>query len=906
MRQGVKFLLAIGVWLVVHQVDVLAQFTVQHQAPTVISNGEDTSFEFLVAGINQQQVQEAILFYRLDGDISFSQKEAILRNGIFTVTHKVENNSASALEYYFLLRLTNGQEISFPDADFTENPIRVPIVGTVATEEPEYEQLTGVDFNILAPEAGSAFTEDDFVVAIALFYDQAGIEPGKFHLFIDGQDVTADADTSSHFISYSPEKIRTGNHSIALDYITDSGERLRLTGWEFSIIDPSKAQYAGFGERRVPIGSLELTARNQDVGGDINDALTGRLRLSGSQGYFNYSVNGFLTSQESDRLQPQNRFGVNMNYGKWWRFNAGHIFPRISNLSLAGRRVFGINSSIHLLNEGFNVQFLYGEINRNVTNIYGSLTRQEVLANDGSVVDTTYSLGFADEGRGTFTREIIGGRVAFGNPRKFQFGIHALKVEDDTTSLDRITDFNTLQTFRRDLSTGLSPADITKLTNQPELLAVSGNPTPNGNLVAGADLKMTADKRRIQLEAEVSAGMLNSDITGGALTVERADELGFDIDEDDADLLDRISRYIIINENLRNLPLRITDDDDTEFFFPTAILAGNGLTSLNYGANNLRVQYRWIGPDYNSLANNTVRRDVAGITITDRIRMFRNRIFLTLGYETLDDNVVGNLDATTNTQTLRTNLSWYPINRLLPRVSLGIRSRSRDNDVVRFNPNVGNARLNAAVQNFVIVAGDTLGAPTARSNSTFNFNGSITQQFELFDMQHDASLNLNTLQTTDDVFEFGDTKSTSVSVNVNSRFAIMPLSTNFGFTVNNTETISGLNKFEIFGFFVGGTYFMMDGKLRLTGRLASTSNKTTTLPLRINDNNTDTAIDDFFEPDNPLTERETDFSTFVLRTGVQYDINQYHALLFDANFTNVSGDNISNDRIVQLRYIFKF
>ena len=899
-------MLAICAWMAMYQADAWAQFTVQHQAPTVVVKGQDTAFEFLVAGINQQQVQEALLFYRVDGDISFSQKEATLRNGIFSVRHRVDDNGASTFEYFFLLRLTNGQEVSFPEADFNENPIRVPIVGN-DTDEAEYEQLTGVDYNILSPEEGTAFTEEDFVVAVALFYDQSTIEPGAFHLFVDGEDVTANADTSSHFISYAPEKIRIGNHTIALDYITNSGDRLRLIGWEFSIIDPSKAQYAGFGERRVPVGSLELTARNQDVGGDINDALTGRLRVSGSQGYFNYSVNGFLTSQESSRLQPQNRFGVNLNYGKWWRHNAGHIFPSISNLSLAGRRVFGVNSSIHLLNEGFNVQFLYGELNRDVSNIYGSLLRQEVFTEDGTaVVDTTYSLNFANEGRGTFTREIIGGRVAFGNPRKFQFGVHAIKVQDDTSSIDRITDFTSLQTFRRDLTSGLSAGDINKLTNQPELLAVNGNPTPSGNFVAGADLKFNADKRRIQFEGEVSAGVLNNDITGGALTVERADELGFDIDEDDADLLDRLSRFIIVNENLNNLPLRITDDDDTEFFFPTAILAGNGVTSLNYGANNLRVQYRWIGPDYNSLANNTVRRDVAGITITDRVRLFRNRIFLTLGYESLEDNVVGNLDATTTTDTYRSNISWYPVNRLLPRLSLGFRARTRDNDIARFNPNLGIGNLNASVQNFQIVNGDTLGAPTARSNSTFNFNGSITQQFELFGMLHDASVNLNTLQTTDDVFEFGDTKSTSVSLNVNSRFTLFPLNTNFGFTVNNTETISGLNEFNIFGFFVGGTYFLMDGKLRLTGRLAATNNKTTILPLRINTNGTDTAVDDFFEPDNPLSQRETEFSTFVLRTGLQYDINQYNALLFDANFTNVSGDNISNDRIVQLRYIFKF
>jgi hypothetical protein len=895
---------------VVNTESVFAQFNIQHQAPTVIVTGEETTLEFLVPGITQDQVSSATLFSRTDGELSYNQQESLLQNGSFFFQVRVDAANANTFEYYLVIQLINGSELTFPEANFIENPVQIPVVGEAEEEEPEYEALTGVDYTILSPEEGLAYSQDDMVLAIALFYDPDLIEPGEFRIMLDNKDVTADADTSAYFLTYAPKKIRLGTHRFSIDYVTEN-TIYRLTSWSFNVVDPSQASFSGFTERTLPRGNVELTARNQVIAGDVNDALTGLVRVSGNQGYLNYSVNGFLTSQESSRLQPQNRFGVDLNYGKWIRLQGGHIFPTVSNLSMNGRRVFGLNTSVHLADENLNLQFLFGELSREITNRYGSLNRNEITAPDGSVVDTTYTLGFENQGQGTFRRQIVGGRVGFGNPDRFQFGIHALKVQDDTTSIRNIGDFTSLQNFRPDLVSGLSADDVSKLNNQPDILQVDGgNPRARGNLVAGTDLQFSADQNRIRFNGELTAGVLNNDISGGALTVQRADELGFDIDQADADLLDRLSRFIIINENMSNLPLRIREnaqgDNETEFFFPTAVLAGNSQASFNYLNNNLRIQYQWIGPDYTSLANNTIRRDVAGFTISDRIRMFENRIFLTLGYESLDDNVVGNLEATTTTNTIRTNLSWYPIDRLLPRVSVGIRLRSRDNGVARFNPNIGSDILNASVQNFRIVNGDTLGAPVARSNQTFNFSSSVTKQFDAFESRHDVSLNLNTLRTRDDVFEFGDTRSLSLSLNLNSRFSQLPLNTQLGMNVNNTETTSGLSDFKIFGIFAGGTYFLMENRLSLNGQVALTNNINVNQSLRINDNGTaGFSGDDYYEADPGQIQRN-EFSTFVFRMGAEFTIDQYQALIFDANFNNVSLAGTANDRIVQLRYVFRF
>ncbi len=886
------------------------QFNVQHQQPTTVVRGELTSLEFLVPGVTQNDVQEAILFYRYDEALGYEQSELNFQSGIFDIGLQVDDEDASTLEYYFQLTLRNGQEILFPENDPSDAPVRVEIVDSEnVSNQP---RNSGIDYTILSPEPGDAIAPNDVVIAIALFYDINELEEGEFRLFIDDRDVTELADTSDYFISYVPKGLQNGTHTIRLNYLTSSQTYL-VEQWDFDVVDPSRARTDDFvtGNRNRPIGNIELGARSQNIAGNSNDAYTARTNISGSYGALRYSLNGFFTSQESNRLQPQNRFGANIRVGNWLRLNAGHVYPNLSRLTIDGRRIYGLNSELRLLKESFNIQFLYGEINRKVNNLYQGVTRNEIDDGAGNVVDTTYTLNYENLGKGTFTRKITGGRVAFGNERKFQLGIHAMKVEDDTTSIFNIRDYNTLLDASPTLYSNLTLEDRQKLSDNPDLLTIqNGSVQARGNFVAGADLRMGLASNRIQLRSETVVSALNNNIYGGSLTVQRADDLGFDIEQQDADLLESISRLIIINENMNVLPIRVkdfsSDSAEAEVFFPTSLIGSNSELSINYPANNFKLQYRWVGPNFNSLANSTIRKDIAGFTATDRFRLLQNRVYVTLGFETLEDNVTGNKDATTQSNTYRTNISWYPVSRDLPRVSAGFRFRTRDNSVNRFNPNLAPNLENASVQNFVISGADTLLTPTPKENTTLNLSGSITQQFEWMDIIHDASLSINNLNTTDEVFAFGDVQSSAVSFNLSSRFNTLDLRTQLGITINNTETGNGQTDIRIFGMYAGGSYFLLDRKLNLNGRLAITSNTSTTRNLIVEpsvDGDNDPSNDYFVLSD---TRNTSDFGTFVIQAGAQYDINNYHSFIFDANFTNVTGAGNSNDSIVSLRYLFNF
>ncbi len=897
-----------------------AQFTVQHQMPVSLIQGQENELTFSVAGITPQDVQQARLFYRYSGDFSYSQQEVYYKNGTFNVLFTPDNASANALEYYFEVLLTSEEVLYYPANLPSQNPVEVEIITDESgTKNPKLKQ---VDYTILSPRPGSGVAQDDAVIALALFYDESKLPPGAFRLFVDNEDVTEKADIDSYYVSYIPESLPAGPHTISLLYITED-QTFEAAKWKFSTVSYDGSPFQSFVPSRAPEIQAELTARNQVIGGNVNNAYTGRTYISGAYGDFRYTVNGFLTSQESHRLQPQNRYGVRMNYGKWWEFEAGHIYPRISPLTIAGRRVHGIQTSAHLLNENINVQFLYGSLQRKITNKYDSLTVENVVNQADSVVGKNYILSYQDGGKGVFQRKITGVRLGFGNKEKFQWGFHALKIQDDTTSLFNVRNYRDVLERNSLAKSNLTNADKDSLLAHPNRLDVrTGAVKPRGNVVVGTTLNAGFANNKVRFESEAVISALNNDIYEGPLTVERADDLGFDIDKKTSDLLERLAWLIIINENMNTLPFKIREVEDGNFdgepFLPTSIFAGTGQLSMRGAQNNFSVQYRWIGPDYNSLANSTVRKDVAGFTLTDRLNLLANRLYVTLSFENLNDNVTGARQATTVTNSYRTNVSWYPINRKLPRVSAGFRYRTRDNGIKRQNYLLPDNLVSAAVRNIYqerrqTPSGQdtliTLATATPRNNYSVNINASINQQFSLFNARNDVSLSFTNLKTTDRVFAYGDVISTAATLGLNSRFSDSPLETGVGFTLNATESGDGMNKIDIIGGYAGGKIRMMENKLLLNGKIAITGNKTSSRMLNIVDNPDNDPLNDDPNDDYLVlseTASKNTFSTFVLQAGARYNITDNHALVLDANMTNVSGQSRANDHVIQLRYVFRY
>ncbi|MEL7833491.1 hypothetical protein [Fodinibius sp. Rm-B-1B1-1] len=887
---------------------------VQHQKPTLVERNTPIDLQFSAPSINASEVEDAYLFYKTDGDMAYSQKKVAFMGTNFSTELQVADQQASELEYYLRIDLNDGSSVTYPK-EASDSPVRVEIVNPKKTDQQKVVEQTGVDYTILSPDPGVTVSQEDVVIALTLFYEPEEIDTSvTFRMYVDGSEVTEQANASDYFYSYSTEDLSMGKHQATFEVET-SDTTFVLADWNFSVVAPGQRVNAFTGQEQqswIPQGNVELRAQKQQVGGYPNDALSGNVRLSGQKGNVSYSAYGLLTTQEDPRLQPQNRYGLNLYVGNWLDLEAGHVYPTLNKFTIAGQRMQGINVGLHAWNESLNLELIYGNLRRGIDNIYNEITDDEQTI-DGA---EGYVLNVDDPG--TYQRKVAGGRLGVQKDETFNFGLNFIKVEDDTGSIRVIDDYNDIMEVNPNLAGNLTEQEKQTLENNPDELGVSGNPSPKGNFVAASDLAVRLDNNRIEFEADGAISLLNQDISDGALTQQAADRIGFEIAESTENILDQLSWLIVINENMDTLPIRFDEqasETSGELFFPTSILAGQSQLGLSYFNNDLKLRYRWIGPGYNSLANTTVRKDIAGLSVRDRFRLFENQLYVTLGYEKLQDNVVGYKEATTNTINYRGNLSWYPMNQDLPRVSLGVMKRTRDNEVALNNPLV--ASLNgiseqAAVQNIATQNGDTVTTATPRFSETYQFNASVSQEFSLLGSTHDASVNYSLLNTTDQVFEYGDSQSQSISLRVVNHFDGLPLQTNIGFNLNKSETSGGLNTVDIMGANIGSSVFLLDRKLNVEVSLAYTQNRSETTPLVVSDSNTpQLSIDDYYEPASADVVTATESNSYIINTRTRYNLNDAHSLLLDFKYSNVrntlaSAATFPNDHLLQLRYIYNF
>lgn len=924
MHTDIFKLITCGVMLVCITVAPAMSFQVskgeiRHQKPTIIEQGQQVELTFSALGINTDRIQDAFLYYRYDDDLAYRQRNVSLEGTDFQIEIDIDSENAKSIEYYFEVVYNSGENLRYPTDLYSTGPVQVQIV-----EERDADKLASaipVEHTILSPDPGTTVAVNDVVIAITLFYNPAEIDTANssFQLLLDEQDITDQARAHDYFFTYAPDDIEAGDHTVSLLFHKPD-TTIKITEWNFRALNAGDTfsyatdNYATETSENpfLPTGRVELSGRTQNIGGYSNDVLSGNIRLSGQHENISYSAHGTLTSQEDPRLQPLNRYGAELYVDNWLEFQAGHVYPRLSPLTISGQRIQGLNTGVRLFNEAVNLRFLYGKMSRSISNLYEPVDPQ-YREFSGAVVDTSYSLNFQNNGVGTYKRNIIGGRVALGRSDNFRTGFNFLKVRDDTNSISVISDFNDLMDTDPQLAANLSEQERQSLDRQPDLLSVNGNPRPKDNVVGSYDLRFSLDNNRINFRADAGASLLNEDISGGPMTEQKADELGIHFHESYENLLERLSWLIIINENMSTLAFRFVEDGesqrDAELVFPKGVIATQSEAGFNYFNNYLRINYRWVGPDFNSLANNTVRKDIAGFTISDRIRFLQDQVYLTLGYESLNDNVINNKEATTNTVTYRSNLSWYPIKPVLPQVSVGFMARTRDNGVALFNPHVSPGLEDVAVRNFVEQDGQVTLGPNPRNSDTYQVTSSVRKQFDLLGISHDASLNFSFLNTSDRYFNYGDMKSTNFSLNIANRYQDMPLRTNIGFNLNDTQTSSGLTEITIYGLNLGGSMFFLDDRLNIDASFAFTKNRSESVPLEVNDNGTTDTFDNFYEP-NQDARSISESNSLIVNTSARYDITQNHAVFVDFRYNNISSvlnqRSFPNDHLLRARYIFNF
>jgi hypothetical protein len=787
-------------------------------APIVSQNQPlPVSVEFTPSG----NVERVFFRYRGFGESEYRQQEMLLAGNSATITIAAQYVLPPYIEYYIQVSLSNGRSETYP----IENAETTPLKATVKPVDPK-----SLEVRLLSPEQGETVANEDLVVAVSLFYASDNVNKSGTKLFLNGVDVTAQAVFSDDVILYSPatfpRPLTLGVQFLRVDLYDKSGALYHTIESNFSL---STAAAIAAEETRLRFGvNGSAEYRNEDVSAAKNTYVRGQLQATGTYKSLNFGSNIFITNEEKSDRQPQDRF---LAYGDLdvLKVQLGDAFPKFPTNIVSGKRVRGV--SANLLLKFFNVDFAYGETMRSID---GIALRDTTFADTNAVkarpLNTAQVAGlkYSIFEPGTFSRSFIAIRPSFGSGENFQFGLTYMNSKDKVESIKY----------------GL---------------------TPQENLVAGTDILIAFDDQRFRIDGQAALSLTNRDISGGSFTDADYDLLAGKNDptlsasqkadrQKTADDLKKIAdfggKFITINENL--FPLNPVGKG-----LPG--VAYDGTLSLNYLNNYIRAQYYQRGAAYLSFGNEFLQADIRGLALSDRIRMFQNRILLSLSYEQRQDNTAETKVVTTKYGNTNGSLTVFPAADL-PSFTIGYGVLSRSSD----------ANLKDALQK--LYAADE---QTSRISLQINYDFTLGAR-------HNLSLGANLSDKKDnlpDSLNRGEMKNNSYSGSLTTYFRI-PLQTTLSFNTNMTQSsaltsapLAGipLQDFKLTTFALNAQYRLLEEKLRLAATVSSSSG---------------------------------DLKRTLVQVGADYSITSSHALAFE--YDSISNSGYPSDNIMSLIYRFNF
>lgn len=658
--------------------------------------------------------------------LGFSKIEFAYRNFIESEFRTLEMNITGSLastvipakdvtppyiEYFIKLYLTDQDKIeTYP----IENPTLAPIKLFIK-EKPIISLIW------FSPAQNEKQTADDCLIAFAIENTDTTLDIGKTKIFLDDKDITEKLILSENtFVG----KIDTSLLYQGLHYL-----KIELYNYQMEVIHSEKKQFSIIkylpGEVKLKNinykGSFSFEKRNENISGFSSTYNRGTIYANSEYDFIKLNSMLYLTNEEKSYRQPQNRYFIGLEIPHL-KIGYGDVYPIFPSLIMSGKRTRGF------LVEGyigfFHLNILYGELTRKIPSEV-----QKVDSPDDPtktyILDSDSTTWLAIHRRGEFKRDIFVIRPIFKKGENFNLGFSYLKSKDDKNSIQY----------------GIMPKE---------------------NLVLGTDLYLSFDKRRIELTSQAAFSAMNNDITTGTIQDEQIDTFFNSLTESEKELIRKVkntlSKFITVNEHIVPLSLR-----------NLTTLAYEGALSLNYFDNQLKISYIKRGSAYESFGQSYIRKDIHGFNLIDRIRLLKNRLFISLGLERLTDNTDHSKLTTTQYTTFNSSILYYPIQNL-PSISLGYTH--------------GTTKNHSPDANFEI--NDLSNRIFFQTNYNFKYLAS-----------HTILLNLSTSSRNDQTYRNLDLYSASVTIGINTIYTI-PLQTSINIShtsnkINNPSSGDGQN-----------------------------------------------------------------------------------------------------------------
>jgi len=689
-------------------------------------------------------ISSAVIYYRQFGQNEFVQSEMIQQSGSYFFTVPGGEVTPPFIEYYLKFTFQSGKYETYPvEYDANNTPLQIPVQGISGKDK---------EVIVMSPEKNAKVLPEEFFVSISLLRASDAVNKSATKILMDNKDITGMALFADDVILVSPDnfqvKLPDGLHTLTVELYDTTNTLYHTVSTQFIIVNPS---YALLGQSAIKYSAdVRAESRNENI--QTVSTWYNNVAVNVQAEYKSITLNGnvYATSEEKSYLQPNNRYMISLSsdYGS---LTAGDHYPKYPSLILNGKRVRGFSGEINL--GFFNIQTSFGEINRSVE---GSIIQYKdtLGANIVAVNPATHGgNSYAEIQEGTYKRSVFAVRPSFGSGENFQFGLTFLHSKDDVKSIEY----------------GIAPKE---------------------NLVVGTDLMFGFDSQNILFTSQAAFSVLNKDISHGSLSDSEIDTLFgpnglINLDPSKVkQMRDALSGIFTVNQYITPLnPQELSS------------LAAESALSFNYFNNYLKGSYVYRGSQYLSYGQSYTRTDVAGINILDRLRLLENKLFLSVGFENLRDNLEKTKIATTNFKTLNTSISFYPRTNL-PSVILGYARLDNSNGL---SP--------------VKTLTDTTTYLSAIKDYTNRFSVQLSYSFDWF-YRHSASFSVITSSRKDDSPSKNDIDNSSITLSTGTRW-FDNLSSNLNISMNKSrvKTVD----FDYVSLSLGANYSMMQDKLMLSG-----------------------------------------------------------------------------------------
>ena len=408
----------------------------------------------------------------------------------------------------------------------------------------------------------------------------------------------------------------------------------------------------------------------------------------------------------------------------------------------------------------------YVAANKNIRGLYSKIQSKNLLIQwaQGEAVRKTTFEGDSSSGiesSGTFKREVMAGRFQMGNENGFSIALNASRHRDIRSSLDKT------YWWKEDNPDTLEDESGYKVRAQD-------------NAVVSLDMKMNIPDQNIVMGLEVAGSLLNTNTLPGPFSTEDLDDYGVELEIDPADF----AELFVINKNM-------------EPFMPSrANLAWNAFFRTFFWNNMFSAQYSETGSAFNTLGAYTQLKDSKMIQITDQFSIGRY-LYFSGGFSLIQDNLMEHKSETNS----YTNIFGQAILRI-PRMPY--LKTSYYSNVAK---NKDNSEIVSNAYPFV---------PFTRESSNMSFGigynfiqiPKVPSQLDISYRTGNDSSKLSSILDTDN-------ESNGLNFTINSRFSMIPLQTQIGYSsTNNTATIPTDKEMKSSNFLLRADYSLWQNKIK--------------------------------------------------------------------------------------------